>query len=317
MRAFGPVPSRRLGRSLGVNNVPAKTCSYSCVYCQLGCGFGLTTERQPFYDPQELAAEVRERVSRAVDSGERIDYITFVPDGEPTLDRNLGATLRALRPLGVKTAVITNASLLWSPEVREDLNEADLVSIKVDSVDEVTWHRMNRPDRTLGLDRVLGGIREFSRSYKGEILSETMLVQGLNCDELSLEEVGEYLASIGPVRAYLTIPTRPPAEKWVLPPTGDEINGAYQIMSRYLRNLECLIGYEGDAFASTGDPSEDFLSIISVHPMRRSAVDDYLSKAQEPWEMVADLIERGEVLEVEYRGEKYYVRNLRGRSLGR
>lgn len=271
----------------------------------------------PFYDPQELAAEVEERVSCAADSGGRVDYVTFVPDGEPTLDRNLGSTLRALRPLGVKTAVITNASLLWLPEVREDLNEADLVSIKVDCVDEVTWHRMNRPHRILRLDAVLGGIRDFSGFYKGEILSETMLVQGLNCDESSLEEVGGYLGSIAPARAYISIPTRPPAERWVLPPTEDETNRAYQIMSRYLRNLEYLLGYEGDAFANTGDPSEDLLSIISVHPMRRSAVDGFLSRAQEPWEMVADLIERGEVLEVEYRGEKYYVRNLRGYSLGR
>ena len=122
---FGPVPSRRLGRSLGINNVPPKKCSYSCVYCQLGDTIEKRTERGTFCDPEALVTCVSREVERLRSRGEPIDYLTVVPDGEPTLDLNLGRVLRALTPLGIPIAVITNGSLLWREEVRADLANAD------------------------------------------------------------------------------------------------------------------------------------------------------------------------------------------------
>src|SRR6056297_3546474 len=113
MYTFGPIPSRRLGRSLGINNIPPKICSYTCVYCQQGHSTHMQIERQPFYEPEEIYAEVKGVVARAAEQGEVIDYLSFVPDGEPTLDINLGKEIEMLRPLGVKIAVITNSSLLW------------------------------------------------------------------------------------------------------------------------------------------------------------------------------------------------------------
>ena len=136
MFAFGPVPSRRLGRSLGINNIPPKTCSYSCVYCQLGRTSQLIANRQAFYKPKEIFKEVRRKVDEAISRNEKIDYLTFVPDGEPTLDINLGEEISLLRQIGIPIAVLTNASLLWREDVREDLLKADLVSLKVDSVNQ-------------------------------------------------------------------------------------------------------------------------------------------------------------------------------------
>jgi len=125
MIAFGPVPSRRLGRSLGVNNIPPKVCTYSCVYCQVGRTIRMQVERRVFYGPEEILQAARDKVERARESGEPIDYLTFVPDGEPTLDVNLGREIELLRSLGIKIAVITNASLIWREDVREALMKAD------------------------------------------------------------------------------------------------------------------------------------------------------------------------------------------------
>ena len=133
--AFGPVPSRRLGRSLGVNNIPPKTCSYSCVYCQLGPTDGRNTGRIALYPVEDIVNAVRTSVRNVRAAGGKIDYITFVPDGEPTLDINLGIEIGNLRDLGIKIAVITNASLLWRKDVRDDLSRADWVSVKVDTAE--------------------------------------------------------------------------------------------------------------------------------------------------------------------------------------
>ena len=125
MIAFGPVPSRRLGRSMGVNNIPPKVCTYACVYCQLGRTTDMGIQRCTFHGPEEILDAVRDKVQKAGQSGEPIDYLTFVPDGEPTLDVRLGREIELLRALGIKIAVITNASLIWREDVREDLRKAD------------------------------------------------------------------------------------------------------------------------------------------------------------------------------------------------
>ncbi|MEJ2097833.1 MAG: radical SAM protein, partial [Deltaproteobacteria bacterium] len=118
MIAFGPVPSRRLGRSLGINNIPPKVCSYSCVYCQVGKTRRMKVDRSPFYDPQEIYRDVKKKIAKAQKKGESVDYLTFVPDGEPTLDVNLGNEIELLKSLGPKIGVITNGSLAWRKDVR-------------------------------------------------------------------------------------------------------------------------------------------------------------------------------------------------------
>ena len=134
MIAFGPVPSRRLGRSLGINNISPKVCTYSCVYCQLGRTIKMQVERRSFHDPLEIMRAVQDKVEKAREKGESIDYLTFVPDGEPTIDVHLGREIEFLRSLGIKIAVITNSSLIWREDVREDLMKADCVSLKIDSM---------------------------------------------------------------------------------------------------------------------------------------------------------------------------------------
>jgi wyosine [tRNA(Phe)-imidazoG37] synthetase (radical SAM superfamily) len=310
MIAFGPVPSRRLGRSLGINNIPPKICTYSCVYCQLGRTVKLQIDRRAFYQPQEVVDVVRDKMVRTAGAGESIDYLAFVPDGEPTLDVHLGQEIKLLRPLGLPVAVITNSSLIWRQDVRGDLIEADWVSLKVDAVEEGIWQRVSRPHGRLKLASILEGGLEFAAAYGGELATETMLVAGVNDREEHLREIAGYLGRLQPSTAYLSIPTRPPAEKWVHAPDERTLNRAYQILSERVKHVEYLIGYEGNAFAFTGDVEEDLLSITAVHPMREDAVGDYLARAGAGWSMVQRLVAESELVEVEHGSHTFYLRRL-------
>ncbi|MGZ8160751.1 MAG: radical SAM protein [Methylobacter sp.] len=135
MLVFGPVPSRRLGRSLGINNIPPKHCSYSCLYCQVGPTKATETQPRAFYSPEAIFDAVKQHLENLKARKETVDYLTFVPDGEPTLDAGLGKSIELLRGLNIKIAIISNASLIWQNQVREMLKMADWVSLKVDSVD--------------------------------------------------------------------------------------------------------------------------------------------------------------------------------------
>jgi len=196
VKVFGPVPSRRLGRSMGINNIPPKLCTYSCVYCQLGRTRRMEVRRAPFYEPREILQETEEKIAKTREIGLRIDYLTFVADGEPTLDVNLGREIEMLRPLGIKVAVITNGSLISLEDVRADLAKADWVSLKVDCTQEDLWRRINRPKRTLQLEAILDGMLEFARAFTGELVTETMLIQNRYHGFDDIERLAEFIASL-------------------------------------------------------------------------------------------------------------------------
>jgi wyosine [tRNA(Phe)-imidazoG37] synthetase (radical SAM superfamily) len=311
MIAFGPVPSRRLGRSLGINNIPPKICTYSCVYCQLGRTFDMQVNRRAFYDPEQIVSAASKQVARTRKVGESIDYLTFVPDGEPTLDIHLGQEIEGLQPLGLPIAVISNASLIWQRDVREDLLGADWVSLKVDTVKEEIWQRVNRPQGRLQLAPILQGALEFAGDYGGELVTETMLVSGVNDGDEHLEAIAAFLARLQPDRVYLSIPTRPPAEPWARAPAEQAVNRAYHIFEREVAQVEYLIGYEGNRFALTGDVEKDLLSITAVHPMREDAVSSFLARAGAAWSAVQRLVAEGELVEAEHGDHTFYLRRLR------
>jgi len=314
---FGPVPSRRLRRSLGINNIPPKVCSYSCVYCQLGRTSRIQVKREEFFEPDELIRAVQDRVKELRNNGERIDYLTFVPAGEPTLDLNLGKEISALRDLGIPTAVITNASLIFQEEVQEELSQADWVSLKVDAARKTTWQRLNRPHKALSLKEIQTGILRFAQNFSGTLATETMLVSEVNDTPNELRLVASFLGEVKPAVAYLAIPTRPPAEPWVRPPTEEVLTRAYVTFEAELPRVELLVGYEGNVFSATGDARDDLLAITAVHPMREEAVRELLAKDKASWEVVEELMRAGVLMRVEHGGHGFYFRALpgRGRSL--
>jgi wyosine [tRNA(Phe)-imidazoG37] synthetase (radical SAM superfamily) len=310
MITFGPVPSRRLGRSLGVNNIPPKACSYSCVYCQLGATPAAEVVPRAFYAPQEVLRQVSERLEALARHGEPVDWLTFVPDGEPTLDARLGETIDLLRPLGIPIAVISNASLAWREDVRAALGKADWISLKVDAVDPPLWRRVNRPHPDLRLEAILDGIRHLAEGCAGTLTTETLLVAGVNDGAGSVAAVAEFLAGLGPAVAYLAVPTRPPAEPGVRPPDEATLTAAFQLLSARLARVEYLIGYEGDAFAATGKVEDDLLAITAVHPLREEAVQALLAKSGAGWEVVERLLAAGALRRVDYQGHRFYHRTL-------
>ena len=309
--AFGPVPSRRLGRSLGINNIPPKACTYSCIYCQVGLTNNMQVGRRTFYEPEKIQQAVQEKVERVKAAGEPIDYLTFAPDGEPTLDVNLGREIDLLKPLGIKIAVISNGSLLLRREVCEDLRKADLVSLKIDAATPRAWHMINRPTASLHLPEILVGALEFAKIYKGKLVTETMLIRHVNHYENQISEIADFLAELKPFKAYLSIPTRPPALEWVKAPRADAVNRAYQVLKERIDRVEYLIGYEGNEFSSTGDIVQDLLSITAVHPLREDAVGNLLSHAQAEWDVVHKLMEKNLIIKEEYEGRTFYLRKIR------
>jgi wyosine [tRNA(Phe)-imidazoG37] synthetase (radical SAM superfamily) len=308
--AFGPVPSRRLGRSLGINNIPPKVCSYSCIYCQLGRTFKLRPERSAFYAPDKILRDVEEKIEQARRKGESIDYLTFVPDGEPTLDLRLGEEISLFRKFGLKIAVITNSSLLWRTDVREDLLLADWVSLKVDALSPDIWRKVNRPYGGLNLDQIFEGLTEYGRAFKGELATETMLVRGVNDGAEEIEKISVFVAGLRSKKSYISVPIRPPAEKRAHPPDEHTLNLAHQLFREKSIDTELLIGYEGSAFAFTGNVEEDLLSIMSVHPMREDAVSQFLRKAKADPGTVKRLVGSGQLAETRYRNRIFYIRKL-------
>ena len=279
-------------------------------------------ERRKFYEPEKILSAARDQVGRAREAGEAVDYLTLVPDGEPTLDINLDREIEMLRSLGVKIAVITNGSLIWCEGVRDALMKADWVSLKMDSVQEDVWRRVDRPHGALRLDSILDGALEFARAFEGRLVTETMLVEGVNDSSDHVGAVAGFLAELQPSVIYLSIPTRPPAEKWACAPCEAAVNRAYQIVSQELDvgskrpAVEDLIGYEGNAFAFTGDVKQDLLSITSVHPMREEAVSEFLKRADADWSVVDTLLAHGQLVVTEYGGRDFYLRRLQRAAEG-
>ncbi len=305
---FGPVPSRRLGRSLGINNIPPKICTYACAYCQVGRTLDMRVSRTAFHAPQAVRRAVEASLAAAKAAGQAVDFLTFVSDGEPTLDAGLGQEIDSIRPLGVPIAVISNASLIWREDVRRELARADWVSLKVDAVRERTWRRLDRPHRSLVLSAILEGILAFAGSFRGQLVTETMLVDGINTGDEDLQRLSEFLARVRPSKAYLSVPTRPPAEAWAVPPVEETVVRAHELLSERGLAVECLTGYEGDDFAATGDLVSGLLAIVSVHPMREDAVRRYLARLGGSWEVVAALLAEGRLKQVSYAGHSFYVR---------
>ncbi len=308
MEIFGPIPSRRLGRSLGINNIPPKACSYYCTYCQVGPTEETEINLRHFYGADKIVKLVKARVAQLKEQGDTVDHLSFVPEGEPTLDADLGETIEKLRPLGIKIAVITNGSLIWRKEVRETLKKADWVSLKIDTVDEKIWHRINIPHRNLKLTAILEGMITFAKEYSGTLVTETMLVKNRNVSDDAVSGIADFIQRINPEKAYFLIPTRPPAISSIHPPDEDELNRIYQIVTQRIPFMEYLTGYEGNAFASSGDAAKDLLSITAVHPMREEAVRELLAKNQADWLIVENLLSEGKMIKTEYEGKMFYIR---------
>jgi wyosine [tRNA(Phe)-imidazoG37] synthetase (radical SAM superfamily) len=303
--AFGPVRSRRLGWSLGINNVRPKSCTYSCVYCQVGATGRPALRRSRFHDPRTVVSAVRRRAAACSRAGQPVDYATFVPDGEPTLDLAIGESIRGIQAAGLPVAVISNGTLLWDEEVRDALATAELVSVKVDTVDETAWHRLNRPLGALELPVVLEGIRQFAAVYRGDLLTETMLVAGINDDGPTIARTAVFVAALEPLRAFVAVPTRPPAGPWVRAPSRETALHAADVFRAAELPTTCLVEDLDEPFAADLGTPTDLLGIVAVHPMTETAARGYLERSGADWSVAQRLLDDGTIERVVFDGQTY------------
>ncbi|MFP4107079.1 MAG: radical SAM protein [Phycisphaerae bacterium] len=210
-RVFGPVPSRRLGRSLGVDLVPFKTCSYDCIYCQLGRTTNKTVERREWVALDDVLEELKDKLAS------KPDYITLSGSGEPTLYSRLDELIAGIRAItDVPVAVLTNGSLLWQEEVRRQLIDAHLVIPSLDAGHASMFHAVNRPHESISFDRMLEGLIDFREEYYGEYWLEVFLLAGYTAVESEVSRIAECARRIKPDRVQLNTATRPTAEDYAV-----------------------------------------------------------------------------------------------------
>lgn len=206
---YGPVPSRRLGISLGVDVVPYKACSYDCIYCQLGRTTIHTIQRKSFVSVDLALKQTKDVIEQNSD----IDYITLSGSGEPTLNCDIGEMIRRIKELTeIPVAVLTNGSLLWQKEIREDLSRADLVIPSVDAISEEVFRKINRPVEGLNVKKVLHGIKRFCNEFEGKIWIEIMLVRDVNDGEEEIKKINRFVRDLKADKIQLNTVVRPPAD---------------------------------------------------------------------------------------------------------
>lgn len=272
---FGPVPSRRLGQSLGIDTIPLKTCNWNCVYCQLGRTIPLTNERKAYFPSKDILAEVQ--ATLASHKPGSIDWVTFVGSGEPTLHSGLGWLIQQVKGLtDLPIAVITNGSLLYLPEVRRDLMQANAVLPSLDAGTAVLYRHLNRPHPETTFTRLVEGLETFRHQYRGKLWIEVMLVQGMNDTEAALQEIATVLRRIQPDEVHLNLPTRPPAETWVRPSDEEGLMRARAILGDIATVVHPAEGeYDLSGFETA---VEAIISIISRHPMRQEELERTLAR---------------------------------------
>lgn len=283
---FGPVPSRRLGRSLGIDPVPLKTCNWNCVYCQLGRTRPLVNQRRAYIPTDTILADVEQALAAHPHSD--IDWVTFVGSGEPTLHRDLGLLIRAVKRLtATPVAVITNGALLYLPEVRAELVAADAVLPTLSAGSEAVYRAIHRPHPETTFERLLSGLVAFRAEYQGKLWPEVMLVRGLNDSEAALRDIAKALQQVHPDAVHITLPERPPAEPWVMPPDTEGLLRAVAILGDVAQVVHPAVGdFDLSGYAT---PVEAVLAIIARHPMRQEELERALAR----WlpEQVRDAIE--------------------------
>ena len=272
---YGPVPSRRLGQSLGIDPVPLKTCNWNCVYCQLGRTIPLTNQRKLFFPTEEVFSQVKEALDKHQNGG--IDWITFVGSGETMLALNVGELIQKIKQVTkIPIAVITNGSLLYLPEVRQELLFTDAVLPSLDAGNAKLYKKINRPHPDITFSRLVNGLKLFRYEYTGKMWIEIMLIKDLNDSTEILSEIADKLREIQPDEVHILLPTRPPVEPWVKPADQEGIQRAADIFGSIARVINTTDG--NFELAENEELVDAVVDIITRHPMKESELLRTLEK---------------------------------------
>jgi len=300
---YGPVASRRLGLSLGVDIIPFKTCSLDCVYCQLGSTGKATTRRGSWFPPGEILGQIE----AAVDSGQRIDVITFSGSGEPTLSRDIGRLIRAIkRTTRIPVAVLTNGTLLSRKDVRRDLAAADIVVPSLDAATAASFRRVNRPHASLDIRKIIDGLARFRDEFSGELRLEIMVVKGVNDSPADIRALKAAVARVRPDRIELNTVIRPPAER-----------GARPLGAAALAKIRAELGPKAEIIASFADEKQApasgglepaILATVGRRPQTAADIASALGRHRdEVLKALTSLLVRRLVRKVVHQGRTYFA----------
>ncbi|MBU4444359.1 radical SAM protein [bacterium] len=302
MFAYGPVPSRRLGKSIGVSPIPAKTCSYSCIYCQLGRTDHMQVKRKSFFQKEDIFRDIEKVVNTSP-----ADFITFAGDGEPTLCKDLGWLIENTKNVfKLPIAVITNGSLLYREDVRKDLKNADVVMPTLDVGNQALFEILNRPLKTITFEKMLQGLIDFRQDFRGQIWSEVMLVSGINDSVKELNSIKDALVRTRSDRVYITTPVRPPAENWVESPDPLNILLAEEIFEKVVSITEQETGDFG--VMEFSNACEAILEISARHPLRMEQALKIERKFGESG-TIKQLVSQSRLVKRSYRNTIYVMPN--------
>lgn len=268
---YGPVPSRRMGISIGISPIAKGHCNYSCIYCQLGRTKNMSNKREEYFNCNDIIEEFKSYLKEDI----YFDVVTIVGEGEPLLYSKIGDLIKQLKLLTTKPiAVITNGALLSEKTVREELKNADIVLPSLDACDENMFKKINRPHGSIKFKEVIEGLRTFSKEYKGQLWIETMIVKDINDNKEFYLKFKELLSTINYHRLYINAPVRPPAEKFVEQPSRESIKEAVSILEGI--SIDELVS-EG-FYSEVKDDYEAIMSIIKRHPMNQFEIKSFIEK---------------------------------------
>ncbi len=302
MFIYGPVPSRRLGFSLGIDIIPFKTCSLDCIYCQLGLTARKTIRRKEYFSSARILAQIKKKIS----SGQRIDYITFSGSGEPTLNAAIGKFIREIKKItSVPVAVLTNSTFFSRKIVRKALMAADLVVPSFDAATQEAFVQVNRPHSSLKIDKIIKGLLLFRQEFKGSIWLEIMLVKGVNDSPSHLRKLKEAVASIKPDKIQLNTVIRPPAEKFARPLILRELE---KLKKLFGENCEIIAEFDKKAQKPASENLEGAIfSLIQRRPVTLSDISASLGKHKnEIIKYINFLLEEDKIKLVIHKGLNYY-----------
>ncbi len=308
---FGPVPSRRLGRSLGVDLVPFKHCSYDCIYCQLGRTTRKTIERRTFVPLRSILAELRRKLEEC-----RPDYITLSGSGEPTLYRPLDRLIGGIKQLTkIPVAVLTNGSLLWQPAVRRELLSADLVVPSLDAGDDAAFQNVNRPHPDIAFDRMVEGLIQFREVYRGTLWLEVFILGGMTAIDSEAAKIAKIARRIRADRIQLNTVTRPPAEEFAFPvPRARMLN----LRRLFGRRAAVIADYRAPAgpVAGAGDEAA-VMTMLARRPCTLKDIADGLNlHSTQAGKLLEHLLTDHRVEEQRVGCKAYYQIRARSRSSG-
>jgi wyosine [tRNA(Phe)-imidazoG37] synthetase (radical SAM superfamily) len=279
---YGPVPSRRLGRSLGIDLLPAKLCSYDCVYCQLGRTAAKTVKRRPYRGVDEVLTQLK----AALDGGVTADCVTIAGSGEPTLNSEIGAVIRGIKNVtALPVAVLTNGSLLSDESVRQDLLAADIVVPSLDAYNAVMFETVNRPHKSIEFNRVVDGLADFSRAFSGRLWLEIFIMDGINAAPDDAAGFKPLVERIAPTDIYVNTAVRPPAESSVKQVDEAVIDYFYQTLGARRQRDTVFSIRDNDRAADIGP------AILAMAARRPVTMEDMAAGLAAPKEAVRRKVE--------------------------